>query len=52
MSGRPDGWIGWVYRRIHGELAGLEVTVAASTVWEILKASGINPARQRSTRSA
>jgi putative transposase len=37
----------WGYRRIHGELAGLGVKVAASTVWEILKASGINPARQR-----
>jgi hypothetical protein len=33
------------YRRIHGELAGLGVKVAASTVWEILKASGIDPAR-------
>jgi putative transposase len=38
---------GWGYRRIHGELAGLGVKVAASTVWEILKASGINPARRR-----
>jgi putative transposase len=37
----------WGYRRIHGELAGLEVKVAASTVWEILKTSGINPARRR-----
>jgi len=34
----------WGYRRIHGELAGLGVKVAASTVWEILKASGIDPA--------
>jgi len=37
----------WGYRRIHGELAGLGVKVAASTVWEILKASGINPAQER-----
>ena len=32
---------------IHGELAGLGVKLAASTVWEILKASGINPALRR-----
>ena len=38
---------GWGYRRIHGELAGLGVKVAASTVWEILKTSGINPGRRR-----
>jgi len=37
---------GWGYRRIHGEMAGLGVKVAASTVWEILKASGIDPARR------
>ena len=37
----------WGYRRIHGELAGLGVEVAASTVWEILKASGIDPALRR-----
>jgi len=36
----------WGYRRIHGELAGLGVNIAASTVWEILKASGINPGRR------
>jgi hypothetical protein len=35
------------YRRIHGKLAGLGVKVAASTVWEILKASGIDPARRQ-----
>jgi putative transposase len=27
----------WGYRRIHGELAGLGINIAASTVWEILK---------------
>jgi putative transposase len=31
-----------------GELAGLEVKVAASTVWEILKKAGIDPAPRRS----
>src|ERR1035438_2442352 len=39
----------WGYRRIHGELAGLGVKVAASTVWEILKASGVDPAPLRRT---
>src|SRR5712691_1280319 len=33
----------WGYRRIHGELAGLGVKVAASTVWEILMAGGVAP---------
>ena len=37
----------WGYRRIHGELADLGVKVAASTVWEILKASGIDPGRRQ-----
>ena len=39
----------WGYRRIHGELAGLGVKVAASNVWEILKASGVDPAPLRQT---
>jgi putative transposase len=39
----------WGYRRIHGELATLGIQIAASTVWEILKAEGINPAPDRAT---
>src|ERR1019366_4533197 len=37
----------WGYRRIHGELAGLGVKVAAPTVWEILKTNGTDPAPRR-----
>jgi putative transposase len=37
----------WGHCRIHGELAMLGVKVAASTVWEILKAEGIDPAPDR-----
>ncbi|ROP41851.1 integrase [Saccharothrix texasensis] len=37
----------WGYRRIHGELLVLGIKVAASTVWQILKDTGIDPAPQR-----
>jgi hypothetical protein len=32
---------------IHGELAGLGIAVAPSTVWEILKDNGIKPSPER-----
>ena len=38
---------GWGYRRIQGELAGLGVKLAASTVWAILKEAEIEPAPKR-----
>jgi len=37
----------WGYRRVHGELLSLGVKVAASTVWEILRAAGVDPAPDR-----
>jgi hypothetical protein len=40
---------GWGYRRVHGELLMPGVKVAASTVWEILRDAGIDPAPERSS---
>jgi putative transposase len=37
----------WGYRRVHGELLVVGVKVAASTVWEILRDAGIDPAPER-----
>jgi putative transposase len=37
----------WGYRRIHGELTGLGYKLAPSTVWQILKDAGIDPAPRR-----
>jgi transposase InsO family protein len=37
----------WGYRRIHGELLVLGVKAAPSTVWEILRRAGVDPAPDR-----
>src|SRR3981189_3617622 len=39
----------WGYRRLHGELLVLGVKVAASTVWQILTNTGIDPAPERAS---
>jgi transposase len=44
-----EGNPSWGYRRLHGELLVLGVKVAASTVWEILREAGIDPAPERSS---
>jgi hypothetical protein len=41
----------WGYRRICGELTGLGYKVAPSTIWQILKAAGIDSAPQRAAAS-
>ncbi|GAA3553336.1 integrase core domain-containing protein [Nonomuraea rosea] len=39
----------WGYRRVHGELTTLGIKVAPSTVWEILKQAGLDPAPERAS---
>ena len=39
----------WGYRRIHGELLVLGISTAASTVWEILRQAGVDPAPERTS---
>ena len=41
----------WGYRRICGELTGLGYKIAPSTVWEILREAGIDPAPRRAGAS-
>jgi putative transposase len=41
----------WGYRRVQGELVGLGIPLAASTVWAILREAGIEPAPQRAEAS-
>ena len=41
----------WGYRRIHGELVGLGITLAPSTIWAILRRHGIEPAPRRADLS-
>jgi putative transposase len=41
----------WGYRRIHGELVGLGIALAPSTIWAILRRHGVEPAPRRAELS-
>src|SRR5205823_661487 len=41
----------WGYKRIHGELVGLGIKLAPSTVWAILRRHGVGPAPRRGALS-
>jgi hypothetical protein len=38
----------WGYRRIHGDLAAMGVTLAPFSIWAILRRNGIEPSPRRS----
>ena len=41
----------WGYKRIHGELVGLGISLSASSVWNMLRRHGIEPAPRRASVS-
>jgi hypothetical protein len=41
----------WGYKRIHGELVGLGIPLSPSSVWNILRRHGIEPAPRRASAS-
>ena len=41
----------WGYRRVHGELATLGISIAPSTVWEILQHNGLDTAPERNRQT-
>jgi hypothetical protein len=51
LTGSPRENPSWGYRRIHGELTSLAIKIAPSTVWEILRTNGIDPAPRRNQQT-